>query len=56
VIAYVAAAMGALIAWWGFGIARDGLRQKIIPTIVLGAVATLGGLWVVQHFLFHGHH
>jgi hypothetical protein len=54
VIAYLAAAAGAAITWWGIGMARGGLQRKVVLTLVTGIVMTLFGLATIDHYLFHG--
>lgn len=53
-LALILAAAGAFVAWWGFGIARDGLRRKVVLTLVTGVAVTLFGLATIDHYLFHG--
>jgi hypothetical protein len=51
---YVFAAMGACAVWLWFGVLRDGLRQKVIPTIVISAIFILVGVYGVYAFGLHG--
>ena len=53
-LALILAAVGAAVAWWGFNMARDGLRRKVVFTLVIGGAVTLFGLSTVDHYLFHG--
>jgi hypothetical protein len=52
----VFAAIGAYIAWWWFGTMREGLRQKVIPTIVISAMFIMVGVYGVYAFGLHGHY
>lgn len=53
-IAYLAAAAGAAVTWWGIDMARGGLQRKVVLTLVTGIVMTLFGLATIDHYLFHG--